>query len=479
MTFYYPDVLVLEDKLIAKFKLLNPKVARLFVYAETLVGAGVLSVDDVAKYVNDVLSASSVAWHYEKEIFSDSFIVLQLMNTNMTASKAAQILSDANITASRAAQILNNTNMTVNRAAQILNDTNMTVSKAAQILGNANITASKATQILSNANMTANKAQSILYSMVEQGFYDKLLDIITLDAPNASYTSNTSLSSGVNRYRNLSIASGVTLTLGAEPGVVIAYSITNSGTIASGWIKGAGGVGGCGAGDGGGGRGSVAIFANSVTVGTVTSNGANGFSATAPSYWCGGGAGGAGNFWLIQGDSVPYGGNGGGSYGGSGQPNGGGGGGAGARYGGAGGSATTATFTNAQSLLTQFFKSVCDWWLVNVVGKTPSSTISIPSLGGSGGGGGYAASGVGDAGGGGGGGGGQIIIYGTNAIAGSVQAKGGNGGGRYSGGGLGGGGGGGIVYVLYKSLSGTFTYDVGGGAGANAGGTGVFRAISV
>jgi hypothetical protein len=401
------DAGALEDSYIARFKALDPKVAKMFEYAEILVGAGVLSIDDVAKYVNNILSASSVAWHYKK-IFSSSFIVLQLMN----------------------------------------------------------------------ANMTANKAQSILYSMVEQGFYDKLLDIITLNAPSAYYASNTSLSSGVNRYRNLSIASGVTLTLGAEPGVIIAYSITNSGTIASGWIKGAGGVGSCGAGKGGGGRGLVAILANSITIGTVTSNGEDGFSATSPSCLGDGGAGSAGNFLLVQGDSVPYGGNGGGGiYGGSGRPNGGGGGQAGSGYGGAGGSATTTTFTDAQSLLNQFFKSVCDWWLVNVVGKTPSSTISIPSLGGSGGGGGGTSSS--DAGGGGGGGGGQVIIYGTNATAGSVQAKGGNGGGKYGVGGLGGGGGGGIAYVFYKSLSGTFTYDVSGGSGMNVGGTGVFRAVSV
>jgi len=414
------DAGVLEDSYIARFKALDPKVARLFGYAEALVSAGVLSVDDVVKYANDVLSTSAIA-QFCDNVFSISFSVSILTSAYMPISKAVEILSDV--------------------------------------------------------NLSANKTQSILYNMVDQRLYDMLFNIITFDAPDASYTANTTLSTGVNRYRNLSIASGVTLTLGAEPGVIIANSITNSGTIASGWIKGAGGAGVCGGGNGGGGSGAVIILvASDVSVGTVISNGVDGANST--SYSCDGkgSPGGGGGFWLISGDSVPSGGNGG--DGGAGNKNGGGGG----RSGGAGGSANVTTFTDAPSLLNKLFKAVCDWWLVNVTNKTPSSTVSI-SLGGSGGGGGGGGP-TSYTGGGGGGGGGQIIIYGTSVIAGSVQAKGGNGG--VSSGTTaycGGGGGGGIIYVFYKNLTGTFTYDVSGGTTsgllATAGGAGVFRAIPV
>jgi len=495
----------LEDSYIARFKALDPRVARLFGYVETLVDAGVLSVDDVAKYANDVLSASATV-RFCNNVFSIGFSVLIFASAYMSASKAAAILNDVNIPVSKAVAILNDVNMPVSKVAAILSDVNMSASKAAAILSDVDIPVSKAVAILNDANMQvskaaaildnlanlavskahsiladvnlpANRTQSILYSMVDQGFYDNLLNIITFNASDASYTANTTLSTGVNMYRNLNIASDVTLTLEAEPGVVIAYSITNSGTIASGWVKGAGGAGVCGSGNGGGGRGAVIILASNVSVGTVVSNSEDGAKATDSTCNAAGSPGSAGNFWLISGDYVPYGGDGG-YYGGAGNPNGGGG---GAR-GGAGGSANVLTFTDAQSLLNNLFKSVCDWWLVNVTNKTPSSTLSMPSLGGSGGGGGgaYNLGGMFYSGGGGGGGGGQIIIYGTSVTAGSVQAKGGSGGSHF---GVitsyGGGGGGGIIYVFYKSLSGTFTYDVSGGTGANAGGEGIFRAIPV
>jgi hypothetical protein len=341
--------------------------------------------------------------------------------------------------------------------------------------------------VLTHPNMTALGLQKIMYGMADAGAYDKLLYIITYGASNYSVTANTTLTTGVNRYATLSISSGVTLTLGADPGVIIADTVSNSGTIASGWVCGAGGSpGASGAGAGGNGRGAVIILARSITVGTVTANGAAGGNGSTVAASASGGAGGAGNFWLIGNDSVPKGGNGGGSAGGAGNPNGGGGGGHG--YGGGnGGSASTTTFNDALSLLSQLFKAVCDWWIINVMGKPLFSTTSIPTLGGSGGGGGGASDTV-CAGGGGGGGGGQIIIYGTSVTAGTVQAKagaGGNGGneGNYDSGG--GGGGGGIIYVLYKSLTGTFTYDVSGGAGGTgdraggAGETGIFRAIAI
>jgi hypothetical protein len=453
------DTGALEDSYIARFKALDPKVAKMFEYAEVLVSAGILNVDDVAKYSN-ILSAPTVA-QYCNSIFSASFAASLFANTNVTAS----------------------------RVATILNDNNITVSKAAAILNSVNISSSRVKQILTDTNITANRVQDILYSMADQGFYDKLLDIMTLDASNASYTSNTTLSTGVNIYRNLSISSGVTLTLGASPGVIVAYSITNNGTIASGWVKGAGGA--SYSGPGGNGSGAVIILASNISVGTVTANGANGSNGTYTSVYFAGGAGGYGNFLLISGDSalygyaiyesIPYGGNGGGSNGGAGARNGGAGGGTNSYKGGDGGSSTTITCSKALSIISLLFKSICDWWLVNVVNKSPSVIVSIPSLGGSGGGGGSSEPSVGQYAGGGGGGGGQIIIYGTSVSAGTVLAKGGSGG--YAGTISGGGGGGGVIYVYCVNLTGTFTYDVSGGAAgggtATAGNGGVFRIIRV
>jgi hypothetical protein len=389
------------------------------------------------------------------------------------------------------AAVFNDTNLSASKATAILNDSMMPASKLVAILNSPNITASRISLILTDTSVSADAAQSILYKWIDgEVDYDKLLQVLTYGAPDYSVTASTTLTTGVNRYGTLSISSGVTLTLGASPGVIIADTVSNSGTIVSGWVCGAGGAPGkSGAGAGGGGCGALIILARSMTVGTITANGVAGGSGSTVAATAGGGAGSGGSFWLISGDSVPSGGNGGGALGGLGKPNGGGGGGGpGANiFGGNGGVATTTTFVDGVSLLKEILKTVVDWWLVNVAGKTPTTTKSIPSLGGSGGGGGAAYDAY-SASGGGGGGAGQIIVYGTSITAGSVQAVGGAGGaggaeGSYDYGG--GGGGGGIIYVFYKSLTGSFTYNVSGGAGGTgdgagtAGGTGVFKAIAV
>jgi hypothetical protein len=340
--------------------------------------------------------------------------------------------------------------------------------------------------ILAGPGLRADRAQAILYQLIDDGYYDKVVGVLTYGAPSATISSSTTLTAGINRYNYLSVASGVTLTLGAGPGILIANTISNLGTIASGWVRASGGAAGTsGAGAGGAGRGAVIILARSITVGTITANGAAGENGSTVAANGLGGAGGAGAFWVISPDLPPLG--GGDFYPSDAKRNGGSGGGTAVYLGGYCGDASITSFTDGISLLKELLKSISDWWLVNVAGKTLTTTKSIPSLGGSGGGGGGARDGW-NAGGGGGGGGGQIIIYGTSVTAGTVQAKGGAGGnggteGSYDSGG--GGGGGGIIYVFYKSLSGSFTYDVSGGAGGtgdyagSAGGTGVFRAIAV
>jgi hypothetical protein len=426
------DADAVEDSYIAKFKALDPKVARVFGNAELLVDVGLLSIDDVARYCSSVLSASVIANYCEK-LFSTSFYIQLFLNSNLTAAKAASILSDT--------------------------------------------------------NMSTNRAQSILYYMVDNGYYDRLLDILTVNAPNASYTSNITLSTGVNVYRNLNVGSSVTLTLGAGPAVIIANTITNNGTITSGWVKATGGAGGAvGAGSGGNGTGGLIILARNITTGTIKADGGAGESGSTVGSSASGKAGAAGLFWTIGSDTVPSGGNGGGSYAGVGRPNGGGGGGYNNSFvGGNGGNASTTSFTDELSLLKELLKATADWWLVNVANRSPTSTKSFPSFGGSSGGGGAAVD-MYCANGGGGGGAGEIIIYGTSVTAGTVTAIGGAGGN----GGIegiadsgGGGGGGGVIYVLYKTLSGTFSFNVSGGAAGigdyngSAGGTGVARTIVV
>jgi hypothetical protein len=362
----------------------------------------------------------------------------------------------------------------------------------ADVMNSPSLSPSSIKSILASPYISADRVQAILYRMADKGYFDKLLQVMTFDASDASFTTSTTLTTGVNRYRMLSIASGVTLTLGASPGVIIADTVTNNGTIASGWWRGAGGVGGGNnPGVGGRGAGGIIILARSIAIGTIIANGEKGGNGSPTTYSGNGGSGGGGLFWVVSPDTPPSGGNGGGPQGGAGNPNGGGGGGAYIYRGGAGGSSTVTSFASAQSYLAELFKTIVDWWLVNVMGKTPSSTKSIPSLGGGGGGGGGAiydiTYGIADAGGGGGGGGGQTVVYGTGVIAGTLIARGGGGGNGYSSyGGGGGGGGGGIIYVFYKSLTGTNTFNVAGGAGGTTpyypgapGGAGIGRAIAV
>jgi hypothetical protein len=435
-----------SDQLITLFKSRDPRGAVILDSAELLVNNGLLTIDDVAKFINDVATGAQAAGAFQH--FSTSFIL----------------------------SLLNNTNLSVSKVAAIFNEDIVPISRIVAILANTSLPIATVKSIFASSSLGVDRAQSILYAMVDYGYYDRLQNLFTFDASDASITTNTTLSTGVNRYRNLSISSGVTLTLGASPGVIMADTVSNSGTIASGWVKGAGGGG-----YGGSGRGGVIILARSISPGTVTANGGDGANYGYRIY-----PGGPGAFWVISGDTVPYGGNGGGVYGAAGNPNGGGGGSSSAYPGGAGGSATITTFNDGVSLLRELLKAVADWWLVNVLGRTPTTTKSIPSLGGSGGGCGYYTSST-DYGGSGGGGGGEIIIYGTTVNGGSLSAnggKGGNGCGTIGDGG-GGGGGGGIIYVFYKTLQASPSFSVSGGSGGTAyqnggaGGSGVARTIAV
>jgi hypothetical protein len=450
---------VFEDSYIAFFNAKDSRAARVFYFAEHLYNAGKLTLNSIALYANDVLSSDFVADAVQR-CFSASF----------------------------AASLLGNSNLSISKVAQILTSRPLSILKAIDVVTLMDLTAVK--NALSN--MSADDAQSILYACVDKGAYPFILRLLTFDALDSTISSNTTLTAGVNRYRNLTVNSGVTLTLGASPGVILADELVNYGTISSGWVKGAGGAAGAsGCGAGGNGAGGIILLARSIGLGTVMANGANGGNGSTVAANAAGGAGGAGAFWCAL-DTPVKGGDGGSGYGtegkGVGNPNGGGGGGyAAATKGGDGGSASTVLYPSGRALLSELLKAACDWWLINVLGKNPTSTKSLPSLGGSGGGGGGCADTY-CAGGGGGGGGGQIIVFGTSLNGGTLYAAAGNGGSGGTEGSSdagGGGGGGGVIYVFYQSLSGSNIYSMSNGSGGGgdragvAGSVGIYREFIV
>lgn len=363
-------------------------------------------------------------------------------------------------------EIINN--LSVAGTASIFNDANLSTSKAVSICEHTNITVSKASSILSHANLSADKAQSILYTMTD---YVKQIDIITDGASDKTVSADETLSSGVNRYGTLTVNTGYTLSLDAKPGVIIAREITNNGTVAPTWVY----PGGGGCEQGGDGKGGCIFITKTLDIGTVTSNGGNGsgfsdcYGDSSP--------GTDGVFWIDDADSVSLGGDGEGSVG---NKNGGGGGDTGSLNDGYsdGGSASITTYLTVTDIINDLIKAACDWWLVNVAGKTPTSKIDLPDIGGSGGGGGYAYGGSADTAGSGGGGAGSVITVSTDLTAGTANINGGNAptGGTNDGG----GGGGGVAYITYKSsISGTMTFNTSGGTGVYAGNAGFGRTVAL
>ena len=319
--------------------------------------------------------------------------------------------------------------------------------------------------LLSSTNLTADQCQSILYVLADGLLIDTLVDLMTHDASDTFISTATTIT-GTNRYRTLNITPTITLTADGQPNVILVNKLQNSGTIAKSATGGAGGApGASGAGAGGAGGGGLIILAKELyNFGTISADGTNGANGSTVAASGSAEAGGAGSFAIILG-SPGRGGNGAGDYVGSGNYNGGGGG--GSYYytykGGDGGSCTYTTLT-----ATDLLKAIIDWWLVNVLGKTPTTTKSVPSFYGSGGGGGAAHDGN-TASGGGGGGGGEIIIFASRIHnVGTIRANGGKGGdggseGAYDFGG--GGGGGGIVNVIYITATETGTITASGGSG--------------
>ena len=346
---------------------------------------------------------------------------------------------------------------------------------------------------ISNAALSGNAAQGLLYGLAENYYYNKWLQTVTYNAPSITFSTNATLSTNVLIAKEITVASGVTVTCGTWTCFFIAQVFNNQGTIVNPYGA-PGGEGIYGGGTGGMAGGGVVIVTYTAAIGTISVNGAVGGTAVYNSgaAYAYGTIGVGGQLAIVSGISVPIGGNGAttGAYqpGGSGEPNAGGGGGGGFSGGYAGGSATVYSFTNGNALITYAVQGISDWWLSNVVGKAPSTVTPLLYVYGSGGGSGGATTG-GWGGAGGGGGGGEVIIFGDNIIAGTIDAVGGTGGYNPDNTGGGGGGAGGIVLAFYgaSGLNGTMSLDLAAGPGGVsasgpsglAGQTGVYFAASV
>jgi len=379
-------------------------------------------------------------------------------------------------------------------ASQILSAAS--TSALASIATSTNVPVTTILALISNAALVATAAQGLLYGLANNYYNNKWLQTVTYNAPTSvTFSTNTVISTNVLIAQNITIASGVTVTCGTTTCFFVAQVFNNQGTITA--IGATGGGGGSGGGWGGNGGGGVVIIAYTAAIGTINVNG--GVGGTAYLYTGSGGytpyGGEAGQFAIVSGISVPIGGTGAttgsATPGGPGGPNGGGGGAASYLSGGNGGPATVYSFTNGNALITYAVQGISDWWLTNVIGKAPSPATPLLYVYGSGGGGGGGVGSSGYYGGaGGGGGGGEVIVFGDEVTAGTIDAVGGTGGYNPGGYGGGGGGGGGIVLVFYGpgGLNGTMSLDLAGGPGGVstntswsglAGQTGVYLATSV
>jgi hypothetical protein len=372
-------------------------------------------------------------------------------------------------------------------------------SALASIAISTNVPVTTILALISNAALSATAAQGLLYGLANNYYYNKWIQTVTYNAPTSvTFSTNAVISTNVLIAQNITIASGVTVTCAMKKHVVVPQNFNNQGTVA------AYGIGGqtyywTGGGGGGTGGGGVVVIAYTAAVGTINVNGSPGqpgVAATSASLQQAPG-GGNGLFLLLSGMSVPSGGTTPGCasdiygfpcYNG-------GAGGAGDFDNVCGSVSTVYSFPNGNDLVTYIIQAVSDWWLSNVVGKAPPSMTPLPMVQGGGGAGGQGANATGVVGGGGGGGGGgEVIIYGYNVIAGTVDAAGGVGGTGCNTGGCcsvtgGGGGGGGIALVFYGpgGLNGTMSYNVAGGSGgewstgsyALAGSNGTYYAGSV
>jgi len=427
------------------------------------------------------ISASQAATILSNPVMSVTQATLILNDSNMSVTQAAMILSNANMSVTQAAMIFTNNNMSITQAAQILSNTNMSVTQAASIVSiavnynatqvaqelslvstsqlvnialNPNMPPTSLFQIISNVGMSANNAQLILYQLAQNYYYNKWINIVTMNAGATTMATNVSVVNPLYS-QNLTVASGVTVTCGTSTCYFIAQQFNNYGVI----VNGNGAINAAGPGTGGGG---IVIIAGTNNLGSIVVAGGTGGPARSTYI------GGAGVLYVV-GTNVTIGMGGTGAYNSSAAYQGAGGaplGVPGGSGGATGGPVVLYSFSSNNSMLTYILQGLSDWWLLYVLQKSPASTTPLPYMYGAGGGGGQNANGGGE--------GGEVIAYGYVVVGGNINAQGGGSDGSYGATGSGGGGGG-VVYVFYGLTAGSVSINVAGGNGGNAsypGGTG-------
>jgi len=379
--------------------------------------------------------------------------------------------------ADEAAIIVNCPDLSVANAAAIFNNPNITIVNASNIFTNSNLQTPKAAAIAEHPNLEGDRTQSILAGMHS---VLKIVDIVTTNATNKTFYSDSSIS-GTNRYNNLTIDEGVVLTVTGQPGIIIANSIINNGTIDKSYSGGGGGHNrSSGAGRGGDGGGGLIIFTGSLNNNSIIqANSGDGTGHGSCSVRHNGFGGGGGVINRIGAYNVGDGGDSGyednyyaappfrgiGYFGAGGVGTGS----SGGYYGGNGGNVSYVDYNSVEDLFYVQKEMVAEWYIVNVAGKTVTTVVSLNSYG-AGGGSGYCGGG-GIIHSGGGGGGGHIIVT-ANSFDNSdsiIRANGGNGGGYRNCAMVGGGGGGGMIYGLYNTLidGGALTAEGGLGGSCN------------
>jgi hypothetical protein len=269
-----------------------------------------------------------------------------------------------------------------------------TTNFVASLAANPYLSGSSLNMLLSNVNMPANYAQFLLYYLAQNYYYNKWVQTVTASAPSITFSANATISTSPLIAQSITIASGVTVTCGTRTCFIITQNFNSQGTIvAYGAIGGTPATSGAVAGGTGG--GGIAIIAVTAALGTVNVAGSNGGNGVTLAANVDGLTGVGGLFVILSGMTIPIGGTGGTADGvAAWSPAGHNGGGAGACgypgggvSGGGGGNATAAySFASANSMLTYILQGVSDWWLMNVVGKAPSSTTPLLTFYGSGGG---------------------------------------------------------------------------------------------
>jgi hypothetical protein len=439
-------------------------------YTNVVNAFNVVSPTTGATVIGANMNASQASIILSHPIMSVTQAAMILSNAAMPATQAANIL---NVMALGTATniLINSVNYNLTQVAQELSL--VSSSLLANIAINTNMSYTSLAALLSNSALVATAAQALLHSLADNNYYNKWVQAVTYNAPTSvTFSTNTVISTNVLIAQNITVASGVTVTCGTTTCFFVAQSFNNQGTIVNpNGAPGGPSLGGAGAGGNGG--GGIVIVSITAALGTINVNGnpggyAFGYDISGTGY-----TGSAGVFYVVSGVAVPLGGTGGfgtNGFNGAAGINGGGGGGSDGTTGGApGGGAIVYSFASPNAMVTYISHGISDWLLLNILGKSPPSVTPLAYMYGSGGGGGAAFQGA-QAGGGGGGGGGEVVIYGYDVVSGTVNAVGGSGNKGLSGCtncyyGGGGGGGGGLVFILYGATSGSVTANLAGGAG--------------